>query len=63
MPLSNFYCLEVFRRLNKPSLSESELNTGLKMFVTDPALCRRDAVESGVIQRSTDGSSYTLPEN
>jgi hypothetical protein len=31
------------------------------MFVEDVALVRRDAVDTGALTRSADGSSYSLP--
>jgi hypothetical protein len=41
-------------------VSEATLNAALAMFVDDVALVRRDAVDSGFLSRSADGSSYEL---
>ncbi|WIB15902.1 DUF2087 domain-containing protein [Curtobacterium sp. MCPF17_050] len=41
-------------------ISEATLNAALAMFVDDVALVRRDAVVSGFLSRSPDGSSYEL---
>jgi hypothetical protein len=52
----------VFDRLPaRRSISEETLNAALAMFVEDVALVRRDAVDTGALTRSADGSSYSLP--
>lgn len=54
----------VFERLGSArSLSEPELNAAIAMFVGDVALVRRDAVDSGVLTRTADGTSYRLAES
>lgn len=51
----------VFERVGRDrTLSEGELNSALAMFVADVALARRDAVDSGVLERTADGSAYRL---
>ena len=51
----------VFDRLGPDgALSEAELNAGISMIAPDPALVRRDAVDSGVLERSPDGGRYRL---
>lgn len=40
--------------------SEPELNAAIAMFSADTALVRRDAVDSGLLERATDGSWYRL---
>ena len=42
------------------SLGEAELNAAIAMFAADVALVRRDAVDSGVLERSADGAWYRL---
>jgi hypothetical protein len=51
----------VFDRLG-PSrrVPESTLNAALAMLVADVALVRRDAVDAGVLTRTSDGSAYAL---
>ena len=51
----------VFDRLG-PSrrVPESTLNAALAMLVADVALVRRDAVDAGVLRRTSDGSAYAL---
>jgi hypothetical protein len=52
----------VFDRLPaRRIISEETLNAALAMFVEDVALVRRDAVDTGALTRSADGSSYSLP--
>jgi len=54
----------VFERVGRDRvLSESELNAAIAMFVSDVALVRRDAVDSGVLTRTADGASYRLAES
>lgn len=51
----------VFERLGtEGALSEAELNAGISMIAPDPALVRRDAVDSGVLERTADGGRYRL---
>jgi len=51
----------VFERVGaERTLSEAELNAAIAMFVQDVALVRRDAVDAGVLTRSTDGTAYRL---
>jgi hypothetical protein len=51
----------VFERAGRDRrLSEPELNAAISMFAADVALVRRDAVDSGVLERSADGSEYRL---
>lgn len=51
----------VFDRLGADgALSEAELNAGISMIAPDPALVRRDAVDSGVLERTPDGGRYRL---
>lgn len=51
----------VFERLGSSrTLDEAELNAAIAMFAQDVALVRRDAVDSGVLTRSADGSAYRL---
>lgn len=51
----------VFDRLGRDgALSEAELNAAIAMIAPDPALVRRDAVDSGVLQRTPDGGRYRL---
>lgn len=53
----------VFERLGADgALSESELNAAISMIAPDPALVRRDAVDSGVLERAADGSRYRLAQ-
>ncbi|MCT1653391.1 DUF2087 domain-containing protein [Brachybacterium muris] len=53
----------VFERLGADgALSEAELNAGISMIASDPALVRRDAVDSGVLERAADGSRYRLAQ-
>ena len=53
----------VFDRLGPDgALSEAELNAGISMIAPDPALVRRDAVDSGVLERAADGSRYRLAQ-
>lgn len=53
----------VFERLGADgALSEAELNAGISMIAPDPALVRRDAVDSGVLERAADGSRYRLAQ-
>lgn len=53
----------VFERLGADgALSEAELNAGISMIAPDPALVRRDAVDSGVLERTADGSRYRLAQ-
>lgn len=42
------------------TLSEAELNAAIAMFAADVALVRRDAVDSGVLERTADGAAYRL---
>lgn len=42
------------------TLSEAELNAAIAMFAADVALVRRDAVDSGVPERTADGAAYRL---
>ncbi|WIB15913.1 DUF2087 domain-containing protein [Curtobacterium sp. MCPF17_050] len=59
--LSSAIVRTVFDRLPaRRSISEETLNAALAMFVEDVALVRRDAVDTGVVTRSADGSSYSL---
>lgn len=59
--VSNAIVRIVFDRLPaRRSISEETLNAALAMFVEDVALVRRDAVDSGVLTRSSDGASYGL---
>lgn len=60
--LSAQICREIFSRLALPTLNEKQLNAALAMLVDDPALCRRDAVEDGVLDRTADGSTYRLAQ-
>ncbi|APF41054.1 DUF2087 domain-containing protein [Neomicrococcus aestuarii] len=51
----------VFERVKpRKFLTEPELNAGLAMFVEDVALVRRDGVDSGFLDRSSDGARYAL---
>ena len=51
----------VFERVGSArSLGEAELNAAIAMFAADVALVRRDAVDSGVLERSADGAWYRL---
>lgn len=51
----------VFERVGEGrSLGEAELNAAIAMFAADVALVRRDAVESGVLERTADGTAYRL---
>jgi len=51
----------VFERVGPArSLGEAELNAAIAMFAADVALVRRDAVDSGVLERSADGAWYRL---
>lgn len=51
----------VFERVGRDRvLSEPELNAAIAMFVGDVALVRRDAVDSGVLTRTPDGTAYRL---
>ena len=51
----------VFERVGpERSLGEAELNAAISMFAADVALVRRDAVDSGVLERSADGAWYRL---
>ncbi len=45
------------------TLSEPELNAAISMFCRDFALIRRDAVDSGFLERSADGAQYALRES
>lgn len=59
--LSNAIVRTAFDRLpSRRSISEETLNAALAMFVEDVALVRRDAVDSGVLVRSSDGAAYRL---
>lgn len=58
--LSAQICREVFSRLALTTLNENQLNAALAILVDDPAPCRRDAVEDGVLNRTADGSTYRL---
>ncbi|MDO5645798.1 MAG: DUF2087 domain-containing protein [Dermabacter sp.] len=42
------------------SLTEGELNAAILMFAADCANVRRDAVDSGILHRTPDGSAYQL---
>lgn len=54
----------VFERAGRHRvLSEPELNAAIAMFVGDVALVRRDAVDSGVLTRTADGTAYRLTES
>ncbi|WP_341854277.1 DUF2087 domain-containing protein [Brachybacterium sp. GPGPB12] len=51
----------VFERVGpERGLGEAELNAAIAMFAADVALVRRDAVDSGVLERSADGAWYRL---
>ena len=51
----------VFDRVGRSrALTEPELNAGIMMLCRDHALVRRDAVDSGFLQRSPDGARYSL---
>ena len=59
--LSNAIVQTVFDRLGTHrTVNEATLNAALAMFVDDVALVRRDAVDSGFVNRSPDGRSYEL---
>lgn len=54
----------VFERVGRErTLGEPELNAAIAMFVADVALVRRDAVDSGVLTRTADGTAYRLTES
>lgn len=51
----------VFERVGPGrTLGEAELNAAIAMFAADVALVRRDAVDSGVLERTADGAAYRL---
>lgn len=53
----------VFERVApKKSLTESELNAAVAMFVDDVAIVRRDCVDSGYLVRTSDGGKYARSE-
>lgn len=61
MELSQRIVSIVFERFARSqTLSEPELNAGIAMFCRDFALIRRDAVDSGFLERSADGAHYAL---
>ncbi|WP_186317825.1 DUF2087 domain-containing protein [Curtobacterium sp. 9128] len=61
--LSEAIVRTAFARLDaRGAVGEATLNAALAMFVEDVAVVRRDAVDDGVLTRSSDGSAYRLVE-
>lgn len=51
----------VFTRLGSlRAISEKELNAAIRMFAGDPAIVRRDCIDSGLLRRDDSGNKYYL---
>ncbi|MGQ4496915.1 DUF2087 domain-containing protein [Dermabacteraceae bacterium P13101] len=60
LPLSERACREAFARNGWDSCTEPQLNAALGMLVDDVALARRDCVDTGLLERDTQGARYRL---